>query len=347
MIKEVYINGLGSVSIQDPQRGVTIESFVPVEQAVTYAQQPSYKELIAPAMLRRMAKGVKMGIYASQKALDEARLSMPEAIITGTGMGCLEDSEKFLKSILENQEQYLTPTSFIQSTHNTVGAQIALRLQCKGYNFTYVHASGSFESALLDAFLQIQNGELKDSLVGGIDEISDYTLSLLQLQELVNSDYSKPFDQGVNIGEGATFFCLQNEKTPSTYARITDVLLMHHLNDTNFNAVLQGFLRENGLDIEEVDALVLGSNGAPVDQNYFSSIEAVFPTADLLCYKHLTGEYDTASAFGIVLGSVLLKTQQIPSIALKGKQQRQSFKNIVVYNQLRGADHSFILLKSC
>ena len=53
----------------------------------------------------------------------------------------------------------LTPTSFIQSTHNTVGGQIALGLECKGYNFTYVHASISFESALLDAQLQLAMDE--------------------------------------------------------------------------------------------------------------------------------------------------------------------------------------------
>ena len=93
---------------------------------VLYAQQPSYKEMIPPAMIRRMAKGVKMGIYASTKALEEAGIEQPGAIITGTGMGCVEDSEKFLKAILDNDEQFLTPTSFIQSTHNTVGAQIAL-----------------------------------------------------------------------------------------------------------------------------------------------------------------------------------------------------------------------------
>ena len=57
----------------------------------------------------------------------------------------------------------LTPTSFIQSTHNTVGGQIALELQCKGYNFTYVHGSNSFESALLDAKLQLELNEAKIS----------------------------------------------------------------------------------------------------------------------------------------------------------------------------------------
>ena len=53
---------------------------------------------------------------------------MPDAIITGTGLGCLEDTEKFLTAMVTNKEEFLTPTSFIQSTHNTVSAQIALLL---------------------------------------------------------------------------------------------------------------------------------------------------------------------------------------------------------------------------
>ena len=118
-MKSCYINGMGIVSAQNFLEADFLETAV-VNQTdnVLYAQPPSYKELIPPAMIRRMAKGVKMGIYASTQALNEASVQNPEAIITGTGMGCVEDSEKFLKAILDNNEEFLTPTSFIQSTHN-------------------------------------------------------------------------------------------------------------------------------------------------------------------------------------------------------------------------------------
>ncbi|WP_430614474.1 beta-ketoacyl synthase N-terminal-like domain-containing protein [Flavobacterium sp. JP2137] len=346
-MKQVYINGVGSVSIQDPLRALDLASYVPIDQAITYAQQPSYKELIAPAMLRRMAKGVKMGIYASQKALDQAQLAQPEAIITGTGMGCLEDSEKFLKSILENDEQYLTPTSFIQSTHNTVGAQIALRLQCKGYNFTYVHAAVSFESALLDALLQVQTQELNNALVGGIEEISDYTLSLLQLTEMVNKDFDKPFKEGVNIGEGATFLCLQNEKTTASYAELVDVSIQHRIAVEDIGGAVEQFLAQNKMLSADIDVVVLGENSVNSHQIYFDQIVETCPAAAQVHYKHLIGEYDTASAFGVVVASSLLKNQAIPASVLKGEQTTTAIKNVLVYNQLRGEDHSLILLTQC
>ena len=223
-MKNVYINGVGVVTVQ----GVYDENFFEKEalplKNVNYAQHPSYKNWIAPAMIRRMSTAVKMGIYASQTALDDAHLTTPETIITGTGMGCLQDSEKFLRNLIENQEQFLTPTSFIQSTHNTVGAQIALKLQCKGYNFTYVNGANSFENALLDAKLQIENSETQNVLLGGIDEISDYTLSLLEKIHHVKKEgeainFKNPETKGVPFGEGAAFFVLSDEKNSRNLCR--------------------------------------------------------------------------------------------------------------------------------
>ena len=79
---------------------------------VLCAIEPSYKEYISPAASRRMAKGVKMGTATAMTALKQAGISLPDAIVVGTGLGCIQDSEKFLKGILDNQEQHLTPTSF-------------------------------------------------------------------------------------------------------------------------------------------------------------------------------------------------------------------------------------------
>ena len=95
-----------------------------------------------------------------------------DGIITGTGWGCLSDTEKFLISILENGERMLNPTSFIQSTSNTIGAQVALLVDEKNYNNTFVHGGTSFEASMLDAMLKLQDDESKNILVGGIDEMT-------------------------------------------------------------------------------------------------------------------------------------------------------------------------------
>ena len=130
-MSKTFINGASCISVQpsftEEFPSYSIEN---KENNILYAIEPAYKEYIPPASIRRMAKGVKMGIVAGIHALKQAQISSPEAILVGTGMGCVQDSEKFLRGILDNQEQHLTPTAFIQSTHNTVAGQIALNMQC-------------------------------------------------------------------------------------------------------------------------------------------------------------------------------------------------------------------------
>ena len=58
--------------------------------------------------------------------------------------------------MVDSNESALNPTPFIQSTHNTIGSQIALLLQCQGYNQTYTQRAFSFENVLLDAILELK-----------------------------------------------------------------------------------------------------------------------------------------------------------------------------------------------
>lgn len=55
---------------------------------------------------------------------------------------------------------------------NTIGAQIALLTGNHSYNNTYVHRGFSFESALLDAALLLQEGEASTVLAGAVDEMT-------------------------------------------------------------------------------------------------------------------------------------------------------------------------------
>ncbi len=353
MKNSVFINGIGAVTAQGIWRSELFDDAEELCQAINYAQQPAYKEVIAPAMIRRMSRGIKMGIYAAQQALDEAQVALPDAIITGTGLGCSEDSEKFLRNILDNDEEFLTPTSFIQSTHNTVAAQVALRLQCKGYNFTYVNRSISFESALLDALLQLQQAEENQILVGGVDEVSDHTYKLLQLiQEIKASDTKETVKAsvtpGVNYGEGATFFSLDTQRSASTYAKLLDVTIQHRLDNSDLSSFISDFLKANALFANDLDVLLLGYNGDPQGDSYYAAVEDLFPHASPLYYKHLSGQYDSCSAFALAAAAAVLRDQRIPG-CLTWREQSfdQQPKTILVYNQLKGKDHALILIQAC
>ncbi|MDR2282935.1 MAG: beta-ketoacyl synthase chain length factor [Sphingobacterium sp.] len=345
-----FIQGIGAVTAQGVWSLDFLNQATEITQAKVYAQQPSYKELIAPNMIRRMSKGIKMGIFAAQQALDEAGVEDLDGVITGTGLGCLEDSEKFLKNILDNDEEFLTPTSFIQSTHNTVGAQIALRLGCKAYNFTYVNGAVSFESALLDSLQQLEAGDAQSVLVGGIDEISGHTFTLKQLIGEVKSDevcetIRESETRGVNYGEGATFFALRSSPTTESYAEVVDVCIQNRLELGELEEFVDDFLQRNKVERVAISAVVIGNSGDVGYDYYFDRFGQLFEDRSQLYYKHFCGHSDVASAFGMATAAYVLKTQEIPEEIVWKAGKQMPLNYVLLYNQYKGRDHSLVLLK--
>ena len=345
---------MGCVSSQETYDTSFLESVeINTTENIVYAKQPSYKELIPPAAARRMAKGVKMGLAASTKALKEANVEVPDAIITGTGMGCIEDSEKFLKALIDNNEEYLTPTNFIQSTHNTVGAQIALGLGCKGYNFTYVNGSISFESALLDAKLQLENEEENTILVGAADETSSHTMELFKLVNIIKKESDQPYSvlnsnsSGVVYSEGATFVTLENVKKENSYAVLEALQIQNELNIDEVENFISSFLEKNNLKIQDIDVVVLGNNGDINFDTYYTAVGSLFDQIPQVYYKHLSGEFNTASAFGFWVAASILKNQAIPQVVKMNSIEKANFSKVLLYNQFQGKDHSLVLLSKC
>ncbi len=353
-MNKMYINGVGCISAQKTHDTIFLEEFHIDENAnVLPINAPVYKDYIPPAAIRRMAKGVKNGTVAAAISMKDANVENLDAIITGTGMGCIEDSDKFLKALIDNNEQFLTPTSFIQSTHNTVGSQIALGLQCKAYNFTYVNAAVSFESAVLDAKLMIEENEANTILIGGVDEMGDYTASLFKLAGFIKKENDAPYTildsktKGAVYGEGATFFVVQNKKTASTYAEIVAVDIINSLQEKEVEERAIQFLKDNQLQISDIDAVILGFNGdVDFDGNYQTLSNVTFKDTPQLYYKHLSGEYNTASAFGLWVGAKVIKTQQVPDIIKANQLESPAYKTILLYNQYKGIDHSFTLISN-
>ena len=354
-MKKVYIQSVGSVSAQKTfDNSEFLDEITEYNDNVISAIDPVYKDYIPPAAARRMAKGIKMSAVASKIALTEAGMDNVDAILTGTGMGCLRDSEKFVSAIIDNKEKYLTPTSFIQSTHNTVGGQIALGLGCKGYNFTYVHASISFESALLDAKMQLELDEASSILVGGVDELADHTVAIhkainhikpeaVSLKSLLSSG-----TEGAVFSEGANFFVLSNEKRETSYAELIAVDTFNTLQKSELLESAKAFLKQNDLNVTDVDLLVLGNNGDIVFDDYYKVLQdGLFPETQQLYYKHLCGEYNTASSFGLWLASKILKTQSVPAIVNLNDKKASKLEIILLYNQYRGLNHSFTLVRRC
>jgi 3-oxoacyl-(acyl-carrier-protein) synthase len=348
----VYINSAACISIQDTLNENFFQNLHPENSTqVLKAIEPIYKEFIPPAMIRRMSKTVKMSSVASHFALKEAGIENPDAIIVGTGMGCSQDSEKFLKNVIDNQEEFLTPTFFIQSTHNTVAGQIALGLQCHAYNFTYVNTSSSLEFSFLDAKLQINDGEAENVLVGSTDEQTERTMELYKLNKTIKKEENLPVDylnsttDGVIWGEGASFFVVGKDKTENSYAQLRDIQISSRLDLTEIQQFIEEFLTKNNLNHDEIDAVILGFSGDAKSDVYYTKAMDVFQNSALLYYKHLSGEFNTASGFSTFMAFHILKNQTIPEVMMINDLKKEEIKNILLYNHLGGNDHSLVLLE--
>lgn len=354
-MKKVYIQSVGSISSQKTFDNTEfLDEITDYNDTVISVVNPVYKDYIPPAAARRMAKGIKMGVVASKLALEEAGLENVDAVITGTGMGCVVDSEKFVSAIIDNNEEFLTPTSFIQSTHNTVGGQIALGLGCKGYNFTYVHASTSFESAMLDAKMQLELDEASTILVGGVDELGAHTVKIHRLIDHIKPTEVSPSNlldsgtKGAVFSEGANFFVLGNAKKDNSYAELVAVETLNDLAKENISNAVQLFLKENNVSIEDIDVLVQGNNGDVDYDGYYNSLsQDLFSKTQQVYYKHLCGEFHTASSFGVWVASKILKNQRVPSIVELNDVKASKLETILLYNQYRGENHSFTLVRKC
>lgn len=130
------------------------------------------KQFVSPMAVRRMGRLLKSALLTSLRALKESGIRMPDGIVTGTAWGTMEYSEQLLRQLQEGEDA-LKPTYFMQSTHNTVGSMIAIQLGCHGYNITFSQGGESREWALRQARLLLRLGRCKSVLVGCHDESTE------------------------------------------------------------------------------------------------------------------------------------------------------------------------------
>lgn len=128
------------------------------------------KNYVKPMEARRLGRILKSALLSSLKALEEAGIATPDAIITATSLGCLENSVQLLNQLRDEGEKGLKPTWFMQSTHNTIGSAVAIHTGCHGYNATYTHGDDSLKWAMADAEMLLKSGRVKNVLVGLHDE---------------------------------------------------------------------------------------------------------------------------------------------------------------------------------
>lgn len=348
----VYIQGIGNISIQNTLGQTGFPEPVWYNEPYVRCIDPDFKNFISPNEARRMSKVIKRAIATAKTSMADSGIENPDAIISGTGLGCIDDTEKFLTAMIDNDEKFLQPTFFIQSTHNTISSQIAINLKCHGHNNTFVHGGMSFECALAEAMLLFADGRIESALVGGYDEMTPSYFTLLgrigfwkkgavNTAGLHNSD-----TPGSIAGEGSVSVMLSNVSNERTYASVEAIEILYC--PDNVDASVEAFLARYGKAPGDVDVLLLGMNGDASGDEVYEKIGAhLFPGKAHAWYKHLSGEYFTSTGFGLWFAANCLKYRHIPLFATLNGNSAGSFQNLLLVNHFQNRNFSLILFSAC
>lgn len=344
-----YIHQTSCISPQQTFQDADINKlFEPAEKKLQ-AIEPSY-DVIPPGILRRMGKAVRMGVGAAMPMLQNN--PKPDGIIIGTTNSGKEDSVKFLNQIIEYDEGLLTPINFVQSTPNAVAAQIGLLTKNHGYNITHLHLGLAFEFAMTDADMMLKENPLTSYLLGAVDDISIYNYYFedkggwYKKEDVSNKTLYETNSPGSIAGEAAAMFLVNGNETGSI-AKVHAIDALHQEDESITKEKLQDFIGKYLPAGEKIDLMLTGENGDNRLLKYYSSCESVIKDdVTVARFKHMSGEYPTATAMGLWLCCDVLQNQYIPGHMIKNAAAKTRYKNVLIYNNYKGIQHSFILVSN-
>mgnify|MGYP002623711655 FL=1 len=314
-----------------------------MQEAIDYQEpfvrstDPSFKEYVSPIEARRMGKILKRAIATSKEALKAAGLETVDAIVTGTGYGCIENTEFFLDALSTDGEQLLKPTYFMQSTHNTISSLVAIQTKNHAYNATYAHKGISFDSALHDAWLQLRLGKIASALVGGHDEMTETFYRILKKGGMMGQDDEMCGESAVSVVLGC--------KPENALCKLTGFKMLHQPTMGDLAAAFA----DMGKPLADVDFILTGISGDHQnDAAYLEECKTLFGDKPLLRYKHLFGESFTASGLGFYVAAHCLKAGSVPASLFVNPTEITDKRpsNILIYNRSDGKNVSLTLLEA-
>ena len=359
----LYILSAQHISLQQPLSEDWMQEPVVYDAPFVRSVDPSFKDYISPIEARRMGKILKRAVATSKEALKAAGLDTVDAIITGTGYGCIENTEFFLDALSKEGEQLLKPTYFMQSTHNTISSLVAIQTKNHGYNVTYAHKGISFDSALQDAWLQFRLGKIDTALVSGHDELTETFYHILKKGGVMGKDEERCGEAAVSIVLGSALRQAQGPQDAKRHCeeerrsnpeiqplcKLVGFQLLHQpTTNTLMDSVAQ-LLQSAGKSLADVDYILTGMSGDHSnDAAYLQETKTLFGDKPLLQYKHLFGESFTSSGIGLYVAAQCLQKGRVPA-SLFVKPNEASDKQpkcILLYNRSDGKNVSLTLLEA-
>ena len=230
----VFVTGLGVVSalgigveanlsgLKSQQTGIKTNTLLEYISKETFVGElaksnSELKKIVGISDAISVPRTALLGILAATEALGKTRLNekFKTGLISGTTVGGMDLSENYFKEVyLDNNQENFAVTA----THDlgTVTNFIAQSCGAPGYVNTISTACSSSANSIMLGARMIEAGLLDRVLVGGTDALSKFTISGFRSLMIYSDELCQPFDdnrKGLNLGEGAGFILLENEKS--------------------------------------------------------------------------------------------------------------------------------------
>jgi 3-oxoacyl-[acyl-carrier-protein] synthase-1 len=157
-----------------------------------------------------------LGLVAAKEAWAENKPNnlIRTGIISSTSVGGMDKSEHYYNKKLKGEQADIS--LIVTHDNGNTTEKIASALGISGYVNTLSTACSSAANAIMLGARLIQQNKLDRVLVGGTDSLTSFTIEGFKSLMIYDDDWVKPFDQnrkGLNLGEGAGFLVLENEKS--------------------------------------------------------------------------------------------------------------------------------------
>ena len=344
----IFVLSAKQISMQPPLSEEWMDAPVEYEVPFTRSIDPSFKEYVSPIEARRMGRILKRALATSREALKEAGYDSVDAIMTGTGFGCIENTEFFLDALSNEGEQLLKPTYFMQSTHNTISSLVAIQTKNYNYNASYAHKGISFDSALHDAWLQFRLGKIDSALVGCHDEMTETFHRIMKRGGVMGQDDERCGEVAVSVVLSREKSALRQAQGPQPLCRLTGLKLLHQPSMNDLMDAVTTMLQSAQKSLADVDYVLTGISGNhPSDAAYLAEAKTLFGDKPLLKYKHLFGENFTASGLGFYVAAQCLKAGRVPARLFVNADEANDKQPacLLLFNRSDGKDYTLTLIE--
>ncbi|TDE10281.1 beta-ketoacyl-[acyl-carrier-protein] synthase family protein [Dyadobacter psychrotolerans] len=200
-------SGIGPVQYLDEKRGLLVGEVKASNQELL-----EYLEI----KNKNISRTSQLGLAAARQALGTTGMdaSIKTGIISATSVGGMDRSEDFYVDYLSGDH----PDYNLLRSHDSGNTteRIAAELGISGYINTLSTACSSGVNAIMLGARLLLNGKLDRVLVGGTDALTKFTINGFRSLMIYDDQWCRPFDEsrtGLNLGEGAGFLLLENEKS--------------------------------------------------------------------------------------------------------------------------------------